>query len=127
MDETGGIVAPDITLFDVGSSDIVCITWMPDGVTLHSITGLPPSVRLSGPDALGRIKGTYFAPEEDVTFDYLINATVDGHRVWHDPKIHNTTPTMPKRRTAKSKAKPKSAKAVKAAKPAKKAKARGRK
>jgi len=118
-DGSGGVTAPDVTIPDVGSGEVVCITWCPDNVTLNSIIGLPSNVRLSGPDALGQIHGTYFAPDTSVTFDYIINATVETRRVWHDPKIHNTTPT---RRRSTRKPAP-----TKAAKPAKSTKARGRK
>lgn len=91
--ENGSLTAPDITIPDVGTGNTVVITWQPDNVELHSITGLPPLVRLSGPNALGNIVGTYFAPTSEITWSYTIHGTVDGVLIRHDPQIHNTDPT----------------------------------
>lgn len=118
-----GVTAPDISIPDVGSGTRICITWYSDdGVELIGIVGFPETVKVTGPDAFGRIKAHYLAPDTIVTYDYYIHAHVGGKRVWHDPKIHNTTPTMRSaKRGAGTKAKP--AKSAKAKSPAKSAKA----
>jgi hypothetical protein len=118
-----GVTAPDIYIPDVGSETRICITWYPDdGVELEGIVGFPDTVKVSGPDAFGRFKAHYPAPDYILTYEYYIIANVFGKRVWHDPKIHNTTPTMrSKKRGSGSKKKP--AKSAKAKSPAKSAKA----
>ena len=90
--ENGNLTAPDITIPDVGTGDTVVITWSPDNVELQSITGLPSEVRLSGPNAMGNIVGTYFAPTSVNTWSYTIHGIVEGVLIRHDPQIHNTNP-----------------------------------
>jgi hypothetical protein len=87
------LTAPDITIPDVGTGNTVVITWFPEDVELHSISGLPQAVRLSGPTPTGELIGTYFAPTSDITWSYTIHGAVEGVLVKHDPQIHNTTPT----------------------------------
>jgi len=89
----GQIFAEDVDIPDVGTGDRVIVTWSGDGVLLTGITGLPSNVRISGPDPLNQITGTYFSPSSEDTWNYTILGTIEGQSVSHDPKIHNTTPT----------------------------------
>jgi len=120
----GQVEAPDITVEDVNTGDVVCVTWTPeDGIELQAIVGLPSSVRVTGPNSSGQMKGTYFSPEEEVTWDYYIVAiNPEGIRIWHDPKIENK-PTPTRRAKGRSAPQPARGKASKpSAKPAKSAK-----
>jgi len=117
---TGGCFAPNETIPDVGTNELVCITWQPEeGIEITSIGGDPPFPKVNGPGIGGVFTTSYLAPSTASTWNYTIVGHSEGVPFRHDPAINNGPPNMPAK--TKAKAKP----MVKAkAKPAAKAKAK---
>jgi hypothetical protein len=118
---TGGCYAPNETIPDVGTNQLVCITWQPeDGIEITSITGAPPFPKVNGPGDGGVFTTSYLAPSTESTWNYTISGFSEGVAFRHDPAINNGPPTIVMKTTAKAKAKPKAKPKAKAKPAAKK-------